>query len=418
MSERATAMSARPHAASLARVADALAIAVAVSLPWSTSATGILVGLWLLAVVPTMDFAALRRTISVPAAALPVLLVVLAGVGMLWASAPWGDRLDGVSAFVKLAAIPLLMVQFRESDWGQGVLAGFLMSSGLLLALSWALVLTGLPDPSFPWQPKQPGIPVKDYISQSGIFAACAFALFDYALLSWRAGRKAHGIAGALIACVFLANIFFVATSRTTLVVIPILLVLLGALRLRAKEWLALVISGCLVAALVWASSPYARFRVLHLVEEVQEHNDDSLAASSAGYRLEFWRMSSHAMLEAPVIGHGTGSISQVFHREGSASALNPHNQIFAVGIQLGVVGIAVLLVMWVAQWRLFFDTAPVAWPGLVVVTQNIVSSLFNSHLSDFTQGWMYVFAVGVVGGMLLRGRAGEGAGPADEMVP
>jgi O-antigen ligase len=34
---------------------------------------------------------------------------------------------------------------------------------------------------------------------------------------------------------------------------------------------------------------------------------------------------------------------------------------------------------------------------------QNIVSSLFNSHLFDFTSGWLYVFGVGVVGGMVLR---------------
>jgi len=41
----------------------------------------------------------------------------------------------------------------------------------------------------------------------------------------------------------------------------------------------------------------------------------------------------------------------------------------------------------------------------LVVVTQNVVSSLFNSHLFDFTQGWIYVFGVGVAGGVVLRQR-------------
>ena len=41
------------------------------------------------------------------------------------------------------------------------------------------------------------------------------------------------------------------------------------------------------------------------------------------------------------------------------------------------------------------------AWFGLIVVVQNIVGSLFNSHISDFTQGWIYVFGVGVLGGAL-----------------
>ena len=37
------------------------------------------------------------------------------------------------------------------------------------------------------------------------------------------------------------------------------------------------------------------------------------------------------------------------------------------------------------------------------MVVQNIVSSLFNSSLFDFTHGWVYVWGVGVLGGMMLR---------------
>ena len=60
-----------------ARVADGLAVALAVSLPWSTSATGILAVLWLLVLVPTLDRAALRRVLTTPAGGLPVLLWAL-----------------------------------------------------------------------------------------------------------------------------------------------------------------------------------------------------------------------------------------------------------------------------------------------------------------------------------------------------
>jgi hypothetical protein len=42
---------------------------------------------------------------------------------------------------------------------------------------------------------------------------------------------------------------------------------------------------------------------------------------------------------------------------------------------------------------------------GEIVVVQNVVSSFFNSHLFDFSQGWLYVFGVGVAGGMVLRER-------------
>ena len=48
------------------------------------------------------------------------------------------------------------------------------------------------------------------------------------------------------------------------------------------------------------------------------------------------------------------------------------------------------------------------AWIGLTIVMQNVVCSLVNSHLFDFTQGWLDVFGVGVgvAGGMALRERS------------
>ena len=84
-------------------------------------------------------------------------------------------------------------------------------------------------------------------------------------------------------------------------------------------------------------------------------------------------------------------------------ATVNPHNQIFVVAIQLGLIGTITLLAMWVAHLRLFRGEGLISWIGLVAVVENMVGSLFNSHLSDFTQGWIYVFAVGALGGMALR---------------
>src|SRR5690348_8176415 len=71
-----------------ALIADALVAAVAVSLPWSTSATSILIALWLIALIP-IGPAAVWREIRTAAGGLPVLLWVLGALGMLWADASW-----------------------------------------------------------------------------------------------------------------------------------------------------------------------------------------------------------------------------------------------------------------------------------------------------------------------------------------
>jgi hypothetical protein len=70
------------------------------------------------------------------------------------------------------------------------------------------------------------------------------------------------------------------------------------------------------------------------------------------------------------------------------------------------VVGIVVLYVMWLAHLLLLRDEGLANWIGLLVVVQNIFTSLFNSHLFDFHEGWMYVLGVGVAGGMALAQRS------------
>jgi len=36
-------------------------------------------------------------------------------------------------------------------------------------------------------------------------------------------------------------------------------------------------------------------------------------------------------------------------------------------------------------------------------VVQNILSSLLNSHVFDFSEGWIYVLGVGISGGSMAR---------------
>src|SRR5262245_56660375 len=131
----------------LAPIADGLVAAVAVSLPWSTSATGILVVLWLTTLLPVLDGAAVRREVLSAAGGLPVLLWVLGAIGMLWADVSWSERIAGLSGLHKLLFIPLLLAQFRRSGQARWAIVGFLVSSVVLLAVSWVLVFI----PSLYW---------------------------------------------------------------------------------------------------------------------------------------------------------------------------------------------------------------------------------------------------------------------------
>jgi O-antigen ligase len=390
----------------LATLADYLAAAAVVSLPWSTSATSILVPLWAVVAILALDKASLRQGSRPLAASLAVALGVLAIAGMLWSEVDWPERLSGVTPFLKLLVVPLLFAQFSRSERAETVLVAFLASASVLLAVSCLLVVF----PQIPWPAATPGVPVKDYIIQSAEFVLCCFVLLDRAITAWARSRTTSILfAGA--ALLFLGDVVFVALSRTSVIVIVVLFVLLGLRHFERRAFAVFVAAGVALAAVTWTASPYLRNRVTHVATELDGAHT-SLKETSAGTRLVFWKMSVTTIRDAPLFGHGTGSITEMFARVAAADptaptdATNPHNQFLATAIQIGLPGALLLLAMWAAQFRMFLFPGPMAWVGLSAVTQNIVSSTINSHLSDFANGWLYVFGLGIAGGAMLRVQA------------
>ncbi|MGA2944310.1 MAG: O-antigen ligase family protein [Xanthobacteraceae bacterium] len=394
-----------------------LIVGVSVFLPWSTTITAYTIAIWVLNRIGAVDVAALRRELTKPAGGLPVLLWALAAVGMLWADVPWEERLAGLGGFNKLLFIPLLLARFGQSPRGMIFLYGFFASTTILLLVSWTLKLF----PNLPWQGRGNGIPVKDYIIQATEFLLCAFVLLEAAIEDIRTGRQAIGFWLLLLASIFLANIFFVATGRTELVVIPALLVIICW---RHLGWKGIIGGGTLVgivAAGLWFSSPYFHDRIMRTANDLQNLNLDltSNSLTETAAHVEFLRESLIIVEKAPIFGHGTGSIGEQFRNAvGNKTAVsdltfvNPHNQIFGVAIQNGLVGAAILVAMWVAHLMLFRGSGLIAWIGLVIVLQNIISSVFNSHLFDFAEGWLYVFGVGVVGGMINQQKSSAQPSP------
>jgi O-antigen ligase len=399
----------------VAQLADWAAVAVALSLPWSTSATSILLVLWLLVLLPTLDVPMVRREVETTAGGLPVLLWLLAGVGMLWADVSWADRIHGFGGFHRLLVIPLLLAQFRRSEHGTTVLCGFLASAVLLLLVCWVLVLAQIP--SWPNHLHAYGVLVKDDIAQSTIFLICAMAVIWRVYETLRQRNWLMALWLTALAMLFLAYLAFVVRSRAAIGVAPLLVLLLGWRLFRWKGLVAACIAGLVLATGLWATSQSLREYFFVSIQQAEDYRATN-ADNSIGEHIEFLRKSATFIREAPLVGHGTGSIAALFRRSAigqtgavGVATVNPHSQIFGVAIQLGLPGAALLLAMWTAHYLLFRTAGWTAWVGTVVVVENAVSSIAHSHLFDFTHGWLYVFGVGVAGGMMLRQPNGQ-SGP------
>jgi hypothetical protein len=397
------------------RASDIFIILLAASLPWSTSLVAVFAVLWFLTLLPTFDAERFLQSVKRPASALPLALFVLAVVGTLWSTdVPWPARLHGINPVAKLLAIPLLIYHFETSKRGFWVIVAFLASCTLVMLASWLMFI----NPALTLDPaRPPGVPVKNYIVQGQEFALCAFGGFGAAVYLWRANIKRQAVALLLVSIGFVCNMAFVVSSRTVWVCVPFLLLIFALLHFNRRGVLIITTAAVAAGAVFWASSPYLRMRASSVAVEYEEYHDQD-ASTSTGLRLEYWRKSLKFIQDAPLIGNGTGSTKTLFEKDAvgkkgvSAEIIgNPHNQTLNVAVQWGLLGCLVLYAMWLAHLKMFLMPGLISWIGLAAVVENFVGSLFNSHLFDFGEGWIYVLAVGVTGGMLSRIRGSSGGG-------
>lgn len=400
---------------------DLFAILTAASLPWSTSLTGIFNALMLLCMVPFLDVPAFLQSLKRPICAAPIALVLLALVGTLWSDAAWGARFYAVNPTVKLLVLPVLLYHFERSRRGHWIFVAFLVSCALMSVMSWLVAF--YPNLALRSGDSERGVFVKNYIDQSQEFALCAVALAYPIVQLLR--QKRYWLAGLLtaLALSFFINMTFVVVSRTALVTIPVMFGVFALLHLRWRS-IAIISAALLAGAvLAWQTSPQLRNTADRFADDYTRYVEKG-EATSAGLRLEFWRKSLGFFAEAPIVGHGTGSTRGLFERVATHTGLkqasaevigNPHNQTLNVAVQWGVLGIAVLYAIWILHLLLFRGDGLAKWIGLLVVVQNVFTSLFNSHLFDFHEGWMYVIGVGVAGGMVIQAQqTGAKAGEAD----
>jgi O-antigen ligase len=350
-----------------------------------------------------------------PASALPIAFVALVLLGTLWSPASADDRMHQLSQVGKLLVLPLLIYHFARSPRGTAMFAGFLISCAVLSLVSCLIALDPLLSAklhfsSGPFNPTN-GIFVRNYIDQGQEFSLCAVALAYPVVRAWQEGRTRKALLLAALALWLVVNLLFVITSRTALVTMPIMLAVFALLHLRWRVALALVCGFALLTALAWFTSrqlqeTVGKFFTDYGYTSVQKNE------TGIGARLIYWQKSLRFFADAPVFGHGTGSTRGLFEQVAEkqtgtlvAVVSNPHNQTLNVAVQWGIVGVALLWAMWLVHLLLFRGEGLVAWIGLLVVVQNMLSSLVNSHLFDFTEGWIYVLGVGVTAGMTLAQR-------------
>ncbi len=239
----------------------------------------------------------------------------------------------------------------------------------------------------------------------SVVFAAVSWHL--RAFVPSKSGRY-FAIAASLLA---LGNVFFLLQGRSAHVVAILLLTLAMTWQMPRKYRLAVVVLPFFLVMILYASSTKVQTRLDGLKNEVQafsfKQGADVDSTNSSGIRLHFWHRAIQSISEHPVSGSGAGSWSNEFNRLerlGNTQHTdipplgNPHQEYLLWGVQLGILGMLLLLALMTSILRdtLSIDT-PVARAAQSSLLALAVACLFNSSLYDAQIGDFFCVVLGLL---------------------
>jgi O-antigen ligase len=326
-----------------------------------------------------------------PLALCSLALLMMLVIGVLYSSATLPQALHTLHSYRELLYIPLLLTAFNDQQWQRRGYYAFLIAMLLILILSYAKFLGWLPL----------GPPGQEYTVFKGRIAhslLMAYTIYLGAQHFIQEPRR-RWLWGLLIG-LGLVNLLFMIGGRTGYLVFFALIILF---MYQYWRWRGLVISGLLVvgvATLAYHTSDPFHQRIGQMISDITEDQPPG-TVTPGRLRLEFYANTLSLIARHPWLGGGTGSFTPEYARLVQEKNLypsnNPHNEFLLITTQIGLVGLALLLLLGYRQWRLSYALRPefiAAAQGLVVTLA--VGSLFNSLLLDFTEGHFYACLTGI----------------------
>ena len=323
-------------------------------------------------------------------------------LGMLWSSAPAEHLRDAAVDSLRLVLLGLFLQVFADASARDRAQFAFLLASMLVLALSfllWSGIADGIDGPK-----GQSDYPVvfKDPDTQNLLLALAALLFASHAMGA--RNRRARALLW-LLAVAAAVNVCLVVPGHA------------GQIALAAGSvFLAFTRYGWRGAALVGAAV------VIALGVQVSADSTPGGGQASASQEpataapeevtgrtlsiADRAQIDDHALeliAERPVIGVGTGGFRGAYESKARGTQLpivdNPHNAFLQVGVELGLIGLAVLIALLTVQWRSAGTIADfherMAARGFVVMF--VAASLLSSTLDNHPESLFYAWASGLL---------------------
>lgn len=335
----------------------------------------------------------------------PVAIAALVFFGLLIAGCFYGqgaaaDALNYLGKYLDILFIPILICLFREEKARRHAIVGFMLAMAVTLILS-VVTKTGLlpPDGLVHGTADNPYV-FKMHITQNIFMAFFAYLLAIKARYAESPRlRLVFAFAAALAVC----NVLFMVQGRTGYFVLAILMVYF-CLEWLGRKGLASAVAMCLIVGLVGYYSPGPmQQRIKLAATEIAAWQPGQGAVSSSGLRLDYYTNSLAIIRDHPLFGVGTGGFERAYDEKIRNTAVapsnNPHNQYLLITVQLGALGLALLLYLFITQWRMA-KLLPTALEqnlarGMLLTIAS--GSMLNSLLLDHSEGLFFAWMSGVL---------------------
>ena len=230
-----------------------------------------------------------------------------------------------------------------------------------------------------------------------------AFGCLLFAKLALTARTKGARWLWATLAGLAAFDVVFLVQGRTGYLVLAALIGLVLFERLRWKGVAAAVLIVGVGFAAAYEFSDSFRGRISRVESEAEQWQPDVGTNTSVGIRLEFYRNTLGIIERHPVLGVGTGGFREAYAQRVQGTTMqptyNPHNQYLLVTAQLGIAGLALLLLIFVQQWRCASRLPEPTYRTLArgLVLTFVIASLFSSPLIDHAESVFFAWLSGLL---------------------
>lgn len=370
-------------------IGQGAAIGLAFAVPVSTAITSILVAIILLSWILGPNQAE-KRWILVhhPLVVWLYPIIFLAILGMTYSMGDNDTIRRSVIDSLRLGVIPILIYYYQPKALSKMALWAFAAAMVLTLVLAFLKVYA-----NFPIGLKYTtGAVFKSHIKTSYFMAIAAFFLAFQ--IKYVAKQYRFVLIGVVALMVY--YLLFMSVGRIGYLTLMLCLLMLAWqwYRLKGMLWASLI--AVLMFGGAYMTSSVFSDRVNMLAQDLDfYHEGGRLLESSLGSRIQFADSSTSLIIEKPFFGWGTGSYALAYAKlfEGKSTLLtdNPHNEYLRISVELGLLGLGMLLLLFYKQWRLS-SQLPLDVRGFCkgVLLTFMLGCTLNSWLKDFSEGYFY----------------------------